>query len=59
MPSRADSRFDAFRLSASGGSIEGHLDPSAMPRLADQLAPGAGRIDWRIHYVDGTVIRAH
>ncbi len=48
MPSRADSRFDAFRLSASGGSIEGRLDLSAMPRLADQLAPGAGRIDWRI-----------
>lgn len=22
-------------------------------------ADGAGRIDWRIHYVDGTVVRAH
>jgi transposase len=24
-----------------------------------QQADAAGRIDWRIHYVDGTVVRAH
>lgn len=51
MPSKADSRFDAFKLSASAGTIGGRLEPQALPRLADQLAPGEGRIDWRI---DGT-----
>lgn len=44
------SRFDAFRLSARGGSISGLLDARSLPNVADSLAPGDDpvRVDWTI-----------
>ena len=33
-------RFDAFKLSARGGSISGSLDARSLPNVADSLAPG-------------------
>jgi uncharacterized protein len=38
--SRSDSRFDAFRLSAQEGRIEGSLDARGLDNVADSLAPG-------------------
>jgi uncharacterized protein len=48
MPSRSDSRFDAFRLSSAARSLTGKTDPATLPRLADQVADGTGEIVWRI-----------
>ena len=44
------SGFDAFRLSATGGVIEGRADAAQFPRLVDRLARRAppSPIDWRI-----------
>ena len=42
-------RFDALRLAASGGTIAGHVDPHALPRLEDRVAGSGGRVDWSIH----------
>ena len=43
-------RFDAFKLSARGGSISGSLDARSLPNVADSLAPGDDpvRVDWTI-----------
>ena len=43
-------RFDAFKLSARGGSISGSLDARGLPNVADSLAPGDDpvRVDWTI-----------
>ena len=47
-----DGRFDAFRLSASGGEIAGSIDPSTLERLEDRLVETAGasggHVDWSI-----------
>jgi uncharacterized protein len=48
MPRRNDPRFDAFRLSAAGGALEGRVDPAQLPRLAEEVAHGAGEVAWRI-----------
>jgi uncharacterized protein len=46
-----DRRFDAFRLAGARGTIEGRIDPSALPRLADRIAGDGGSVGWSI---DGT-----
>ncbi len=48
MARQDDSRFDAFRLSSSGGQIAGRVDPGQLPRLAEEVEPGRGEIAWRI-----------
>ncbi len=40
--------FDAFRLVREQGAIEGTLDVGAAERLADRVAEGDARVDWRI-----------
>jgi uncharacterized protein len=40
-------RFDAMRLARERGSVEGSVDPHALPRIADQLA-SPGTVAWRI-----------
>jgi uncharacterized protein len=41
-------RFDAFRLSASGESLAGDVDPAALERLADRVSGSGGRVAWSI-----------
>ena len=41
-------RFDAFRLAGSRGTLQGDVDPSALPRLTDRVAGDGGRIGWTI-----------
>ena len=43
-------RFDAFKLSARGGSISGSLDARSLPNVADSRTPGDDpvRVDWTI-----------
>jgi uncharacterized protein len=43
-------RFDALKLSATGESLEGVVDPADLPRVADRLATdaGAARLAWRL-----------
>ncbi len=44
------SRFYSWRTSGLWDRIFAHVQTQA---------DAAGRIDWRIHYVDGTIVRAH
>ncbi len=57
MPRRNDPRFDAFRLSATGGVLEGRVDPAQLPRLADEVGRGAGEVAWRIAGIRGALGR--
>ena len=41
-------KFDAARLIRDHGTLEGHLDAGALPRVADLLMDGEAPIDWRI-----------
>lgn len=48
-----DQRFDAFRLAASHGELEGLIEPGTLERLEDRIADAladccVGRIDWSI-----------
>ena len=45
---RRDGAFDAFGLAAREQEIAGKVDASALPRVADRLAPGLAPIQWRI-----------
>jgi uncharacterized protein len=45
---RRDGSFDAFELAARGGTLEGTVDVADLQRAADSLAPGDGRVAWRI-----------
>lgn len=44
----ATASVDAFGLARAGGVVEGSIDAHRLPRVADQLAAGAARVDWRI-----------
>ena len=48
----ASTRFDAFKLAASGGRLEGTIPPQALPRLGDRLAE---RLDEQAGTGSGTV----
>lgn len=48
-----DPRFDAFKLAASKGELQGSIEPGLLGRLEDRIAdgiakPDGGRIDWSI-----------
>ena len=47
---RAATRFDALKLAAAGGVLEGTVDPAQLSRLADRVVPVAGApgIAWRV-----------
>ena len=49
---RAQRRFDAFRLARERGSLAGSVDATTLPRLADRVIGSRAPIDWRI---EGTV----
>ena len=49
---RAQRRFDAFRLARERGSLAGSVDATTLPRLADRVIGTRAPIDWRI---EGTV----
>ena len=41
-------RFDAFRLARERGSLDGTVDASDLPRVADAILDGPAPIVWRI-----------
>lgn len=41
-------RFDAFRLAAGSGELRGSVVPASLPRLAERVTEGPGRVDWAI-----------
>jgi uncharacterized protein len=41
-------KFDAFRLAAERGAVEGELDAVALPRVAERLAGDPAPVRWRI-----------
>jgi uncharacterized protein len=41
-------KFDAFRLAADRGMVEGTLDAVVLPRVADRLAEPRAPVHWRI-----------
>lgn len=41
-------KFDAIKLAANRGVLEGELDGAMLPRLAERLAAGRAPIRWRI-----------
>jgi uncharacterized protein len=43
-----DGRFDAFELAARRGSLDGSVEASALPAVAEALAEGAAPIAYRI-----------
>lgn len=45
---RSAGRFDAFRLAAERGVVEGSVDAHALPRVADLVSDGPAFIAWRI-----------
>jgi len=49
-PPRTEGRFDGFGVAAQRGIVAGRVDASALPRVADLLAPdgGAAMIGYRI-----------
>jgi uncharacterized protein len=42
------STLDAYRFARESGSLEGSLELSALPRLADVLASPAGKVSYRL-----------
>lgn len=41
-------KFDAFRLAAERGTVEGDVDAVALPRIAERLAEDRAPVHWRI-----------
>ncbi|MCC5623579.1 hypothetical protein [Nostoc sp. CHAB 5715] len=50
-------RFYRWQKAGIWNQILAHLQ--AMPAAGYAYADLQGRLDWEVHYVDGTVIRAH
>ena len=45
---KAAGTFDAWKLARERGVLEGTLDVESSERLEDRVAPGEGRVAWRI-----------
>jgi uncharacterized protein len=45
---QAPTRFDALKLAERRDRVDGEVDATRLPRLADRVVPGEGRIRWSI-----------
>ena len=41
-------RFDALKLAERRDRIDGEIDADRLPRLADRVVPGEGRVRWSV-----------
>jgi len=56
-PGRQAGRFDAYRLARERDLLEGTVDVSTLPRVADRLAAVSAPIGWRIQGASDAVGR--